>query len=339
MESASAIQVAADNTSPGDVILIEQQSAGPRWPGGKSQFGYLPLEWQPAVRTAIQSATARGRIVVEAAGNGSQDLDDPIYGGWFATDSGAILVGAGNAPGCRYGNDPTVARGRLSFSNYGSRTDLQGWGNCVVSSGYGDLQPSSGGNVAYTAVFGGTSSASPIVASSAAALSSVAESRGTTLTPATVRTMLEPPVSRRRSGTPARSDHCRTCARRSGRSARSRRGDPRGQLPQLQGTTVPVRETWTSSGSAAVRYEVWLSTDGGTFVKQGPTTAAATFNLERNHSYQFVARAVDAAGIWGDWAYGTAFRVDAYQENFSAGTPGSPGAGPDRRGSRRRTAS
>ena len=89
----------------------------------------MPLEWQPAVRTAIQSATARGRIVVEAAGNGDQDLDDPIYGNWFATDSGAILVGAGNAPGCRYGTDPTVARGRLSFSNYGSSVDAQGWGN------------------------------------------------------------------------------------------------------------------------------------------------------------------------------------------------------------------
>ena len=89
---------------------------------------------------------------------------------------------------------------------------------------------------------------------------------------------------------------------------------------------MPVRETWTSSGSAAVRYEVWLSTDGGTFVKQGPTTAAATFNLERNHSYQFVARAVDAAGIWGDWAYGTAFRVDAYQENFSAANPAFTGS-------------
>jgi hypothetical protein len=39
------------------------------------------------------------------------------------------------------------------------------------------------------------------------------------------------------------------------------------------------------------------------------------FNLERNHSYQFAARAVDANRIWSPWAYGTTFRVDAYQED------------------------
>ena len=52
------------------------------------------------------------------------------------------------------------------------------------------------------------------------------------------------------------------------------------------------------------------------------TAAAATFALERNHSYQFRARGVDADGRRGDWAVrAAAFRVDAYQENYTAANP------------------
>ena len=93
-----------------------------------------------------------GVIVVEAAGNGNQDLDGTEYGDGnrnaFPTAvpiRGAIIVGAGSAPGCS-----SPARGRLSFSNYGSRVNVQGWGQCVVTSGYGvGLQGVNMGNDAY----------------------------------------------------------------------------------------------------------------------------------------------------------------------------------------------
>ena len=61
------------------------------------------------------------------------------------------------------------------FSTYGSRVDLQGWGDwSVTTTGYGDLYSSgSDANTYYTSGFSGTSSASPIVAGAAADLESV----------------------------------------------------------------------------------------------------------------------------------------------------------------------
>ena len=99
-------------------------------------------------------------------------------------DSGAIIVGAG-APG-------TVAnaRSKLSFSTYGSRVDLQGWGDDIVTTGYGDLfnNPAAGKRRDYTATFGGTSGASPIVAGAAVDLQGVTkEVFKTTLSPSLLR--------------------------------------------------------------------------------------------------------------------------------------------------------
>jgi len=142
------------------------------------------------VYDAIKLATADGRIVVEAAGNGAQNLDDAqTFGKRFPSgkrDSGAIIVGAGAAPGCT-----SPARSRLSFSTYGARVDLQGWGECVTTTGYGDLF-NGGVNSLYTSRFSGTSSASAVVAGVAAALSSALEAKtGRPAKPANVRRLLE----------------------------------------------------------------------------------------------------------------------------------------------------
>jgi hypothetical protein len=324
---ANAIKVASDNASAGDVILIEQQAAGPRWNGDpNSQVGDVPVEWDQsvAVWTAIHDATSLGRIVIEAGGNGSQNLDDPIYNdaagtNWFSHDSGAIIVGAGNAPGCTTrGNVP--ARSRLYFSDYGSRLDLQGWGACVVTTGYGDLQGGTDPNLWYTQDFSGTSSASPIVASSAAVMSSLAKSRGSLLTPATVRSMLKSTGQRQASGEPGNIGplpNLKTAINALGPKVVETAHVVSGT--NLGATSVPVRETWTSSGSAAAQYEVWLYTDGGSPVKQSSQAAPATLlQLERGHKYQFAIRAADAAGIWGDWMVGKKFEVGEYQENYSA---------------------
>lgn len=198
---ASAILSCVAALNPGDVILIEQQTFGPRYTGNPpgTQFGYLPLEWRNDVYNATQIAVGNFITVVAAAGNGSQNLDDPIYstgnGGHWPflpqNDSGAIIVGAGAWSGS---GSP---RSALWFTNHGATVDLQGWGEAVYTTGYGGLFSAFGVNLWFTSSFSGTSSASPIVAGAAALLQSIVKAEtGGILTPAQVRQFL------RDSGTP-----------------------------------------------------------------------------------------------------------------------------------------
>ena len=208
-----AIRRAADSLRAGDIILVELQHPGPDVEENHERRGYIPSEWWPHTLKAIKYATAvRGVIVVEAAGNGRVDLDDETYdfgdafGAWWknpfrrstpATDSGAILVGAGapprraHGPGVRSG-DHGPERSRLPFSNHGDAVDVQAWGKEVTTCGYGSLQGKKGAeNRWYTDGFGGTSSASPIVAGVLACLQGILRARGAPLlTPATARQLL-----------------------------------------------------------------------------------------------------------------------------------------------------
>jgi hypothetical protein len=159
---AGALLSASLHLRPGDLILIELHAPGPNSYEGGGQFGYLPMEFWPDNFDVIRLITDRGIMVVEAAGNGQQDLDQPLYQGLFdraVRDSGAIMVGAtaGSALHAAW------------FTNHGTRVDLSGWGLNVVTAGYGDLQ---GGPETewYTQYFAGTSSASPIVTGAAASL-------------------------------------------------------------------------------------------------------------------------------------------------------------------------
>ena len=125
-----------------------------------------------------------GVIVVEAAGNGSVNLDQPGCNRLFDRsyrDSGAIIVGAGD-PG---------QHARLSFSSYGSRVDVQGWGGSVTTAGYGAAFDPGDIRQRYTHSFGGTSSASPIVTGAVLALQGALKARGLALaTPAEIRETL-----------------------------------------------------------------------------------------------------------------------------------------------------
>jgi len=187
-----AITCATPLMGPGDVMLLETQSNGP--------LGLLPSEWDQDVFDAVSIATAAGITVVAAAGNGNVDLDDPAHGGLFnraVRDSGAIIVGAGAPPGS---GQPD--RSRLSFSTYGSRVDVQGWGSSVTTAGYGGLFNGGGDlNQLYTSTFGGTSSASPIVASAAAALQGIRMASGAPpLEPTLVRQILTDTGTPQQSG-------------------------------------------------------------------------------------------------------------------------------------------
>lgn len=193
-----AIVAAADRLGPGDIILIEVQYGHPT-------KGFTSIEWWPADFAAIRYAVNRGVIVVEAAGNGNNNLDDPVYNTPLAgfpadwrnpfnrslRDSGAVLVGAGAPPPGTHGRDHGPDRSRLGFSNYGSAVDVQGWGREVTTCGYGDLQGGGIEDLWYTDQFSGTSSASPIVVGALGCVQGVLRAAGRIpLRPARARDLL-----------------------------------------------------------------------------------------------------------------------------------------------------
>lgn len=193
MGVAEAVDAAASNLDPGDIMLLELHTPGPRYDFVPTfdKKGYVPVEYFDANFDAIQMASANGIIVVAVAGNGWEDLDDPIYEGRFDRsfrDSRAIIVGAGAPPNGQYGPD----RSRLYFSNYGSRVDLQGWGKSVYTAGYGSIFNGDGDtNQYYTEAFGGTSAAAPMIAGAVATLQGVFQAlHGATMTAEAVRALL-----------------------------------------------------------------------------------------------------------------------------------------------------
>ena len=155
-----ATSLALNNSQEGDVVIYEMQTGG----ATAEQDNYVPAEYSSPMWNLTKAASDLGIIVVAAAGNGDQNLDDPMYA-WYMNkgNSGAIIVGAGT---------PDILHDKLWFSTFGSRVNLQGWGLSVLSSGYGGFATIGGDfNQQYT-LFSGTSSATPIVASCVAVLQS-----------------------------------------------------------------------------------------------------------------------------------------------------------------------
>jgi hypothetical protein len=205
-----AITTSALNTQPGDIILIELQIAGPAACGTPcSPLGlppcdcsagtaWVPVEWDLASYNAIVAAAGAGRIVIEPAGNGAQNLDAAIYqtgngGHWpflAQNDSGAIMVGAGMPPIIHGGLD--LDRSRICCSNYGSRVDVQGQGWKVFSTGYGDWHAEASGQLDYTDDYAGTSSAAATIAGAAALVQSAFKwfNNSNVLSPAGMRQVL-----------------------------------------------------------------------------------------------------------------------------------------------------
>lgn len=194
--TAGAISNATSHLKAGDVILIELQATGPN---GK----YVAMQYWADIFAAIRAATDKGITVVEAAGNGNENFNLPIFNNTgLQKDSGAIVVGAGVPPTNHLDFDGFgasmpgysslgVPRSRIFFSNYGKIVNVQAWGWHVTTLGYGDAQGGPNENSWYTLRFSGTSSASPIVTGSVACIQGRSKAKnGAPLSPAQVRHIL-----------------------------------------------------------------------------------------------------------------------------------------------------
>jgi hypothetical protein len=183
----------------GRVLLLEVQLnplAG--WLG--AMWSLMPMETPVADFEVIRLATALGIVVVEAAGNGRNDLDafrdsagkfvlSRTHPGDFK-DSGAIMVG-GSSSSYPYIRSVVGPQG----TSWGSRVDCFAWAQNVRTS---DVDPF--GQDTYTSAFGGTSSAAAIVAGAALLVQGVAQAvLGHRLSPGQIRALLSDPDVNTRS--------------------------------------------------------------------------------------------------------------------------------------------
>ncbi|MFN0207447.1 MAG: S8 family serine peptidase [Planctomycetota bacterium] len=284
---ANSILFAMDHLQIGDVILIEAQTPGPNYgnacsaaPAGTHDafaHGLVPVEYNDAEFDVIKTATAIGFHVVEAAGNGSQDLDqlnndgsgcskgDPSYIKFQLEyrDSGAILVAAATSAG------PHLP---LASTNVGSRVDCYAWGENVATLGFGDLtyqdpnlgpvvfdKTAVGSNVNkyYTHQFGGTSAAAAIVAACAGVL----EAKHALL-----------------YSYPYRTENMRTMMRTSGTPSADPRIDRIGSMPNLRSQLQTVASlhhaSLTKAGSAHSHFGTSVAFAGVGFTSKSAHIAA-----------------------------------------------------------------
>ena len=186
---ADAIWSALPRLRAGDVILLEAQT----FYDANLAKGWndMPVEVEDVELELIRLVTASGIIVVEAAGNGKNNLDTFQYTNSKgvlrtfdtsnpAQDSGAILVGAISSRSRK----KWVGRGaeKGMGTNFGARIDTHAWGNSIRTTTningwrYGD--------------FGGTSGASAIIAGVVLAIQGMAKAKGMTFSPVQMRNIL-----------------------------------------------------------------------------------------------------------------------------------------------------
>jgi hypothetical protein len=198
VDRVNAVMAAIQHfTQPGEqafgrVLLLEVQLDAPG--AGGVTWHKMPMESVLADFDVIQLATALGIVVVEATGNGFNDLDtfqdstgkfvlSRTHTGDFK-DSGAIMVG-GSTWDYPYFRSVVGSEGTC----FGSRVDCFAWAENVHTC---DVDPFTGQDI-YTSAFDGTSAAAAIVAGAVLLVQGVAQassSVGRRLSPGEMRALL-----------------------------------------------------------------------------------------------------------------------------------------------------
>ncbi|MFW0013759.1 MAG: S8 family serine peptidase [Arsenophonus endosymbiont of Dermacentor nuttalli] len=152
----------------------------------------VPADYCKSVWDITKTATDAGIIIIAAAGNGGENLNDDYYAEYRNRgDNCAVRVWV-EALKIKY-----VAH-FLPMAKI--MIHVQGWGDSVVTTGFGTLY-NGGPNNNYASNFDGTSAATPIVASAAIAIQSwYKQQTGKVLTPREIRSLLI------ETGTPQRPD-------------------------------------------------------------------------------------------------------------------------------------
>jgi len=166
---ARAIRKAAARLTAGDVLLLELQAA---LPVRRGPTVGAPIEVFHSAYTAICHATARGIIVIEPGGNGTNNGSPPAVnldtlknshgklvlfrdpGNHDFRDSGAIIVSAATSGSIHM---------RLPYAPHGKRIDCYAWGENITTLSSPPL-------ALYTRLFAGTSGAAAIIAGAALAV-------------------------------------------------------------------------------------------------------------------------------------------------------------------------
>jgi hypothetical protein len=193
---SNAILAAIDTMDFGHVLLLEMQTVTN--PPVAPVFG-APIELIDDIFETIRLATALGIVVVEAGGNGANNLDtvtnfagDQVLNPASSDfrDSGAIVVGAASS---------AAPHTRMGFSSFGARVDCYAWGENVDTT-YSNV---GGSTTLYTGTFSGTSSASPIITGAALAIQGILEASGSPrLSPLQMRQVLSDPTTGTASANP-----------------------------------------------------------------------------------------------------------------------------------------
>ncbi|WP_375239414.1 S8/S53 family peptidase [Aurantibacter sp.] len=174
----TATSNAIANSTAGDIVIFEMQTGG--------QNGEFVLaEYEQVIWDLSKAASDAGIIIVAAAGNGNENLDDTFYDSYNARgDSGALIIGAGSS---------NTSHNKMSFSTYGSRVDMHGWGqNVYATASYGSsIVFGSDFNQSYYPSFSGTSSATATLGGFTAVLQSYHLAQtGTYMSPAAMRSLI-----------------------------------------------------------------------------------------------------------------------------------------------------
>ena len=158
----AAVSYLDQHGQPGDIILIEFSVSALY---NQQLYEEMPVEFFPMAnpgihnREAIEYAINEGYVVVEAAGNDRNNLDDvfpPYY-------THAIMVAGADISNGSIGGD----------SNYGERIDANGWAYDIYTCGYGHKYEGDGPDEYYTDDFGETSGAAAMVAGATAILQAI----------------------------------------------------------------------------------------------------------------------------------------------------------------------